>query len=121
MSVRYEIDAVRSVVLVTVEGVVSDEDYFAAGEQLRRDPAFRSHFCELIDLSAASLAGLTTDGVRRIAAHEPDRDSKARTAIVAPSDLEFGIARMFEALREQRSRVAAFRDMDEARRWLGLT
>jgi len=120
MSIRYEIDTARSAVLVTVEGVVTAEDYFTVDEELRRDPSFRSHFCELIDLTAADLARITSDGVRRIAAHDPDRNANVRTAIVAPRDLEFGIARMFEVLREHRSQIAVFRDMDEARRWLGL-
>ncbi len=41
--------------------------------------------------------------------------------MVAEKDVSFGMARMYEMLREaEPDQIKVFRDMAEARRWLGL-
>ncbi len=46
---------------------------------------------------------------------------KSRRAIVAETDIKFGMARMYEMYGEaDPTQIEVFRDMAEARRWLGL-
>ncbi len=48
-------------------------------------------------------------------------DEKSRRAIVADKDITFGMARMYEVFREDApEEIKLFRDIAEARRWLGL-
>ena len=62
---------------------------------------------------------VTTDGVRALVAEPLVLAPDSRRAVVVPSDLGFGMARMYEMLREDRGGVTrAFRDFDEARRWV---
>jgi len=44
---------------------------------------------------------------------------ESRRALVVPSDLGFGMARVFEQRSGERRRdIRVFREIDEARRWL---
>ena len=62
---------------------------------------------------------MTSAGVRELASRSPVLAHSSRRAIVAPSDLGFGMARMYGALREESGGgVRVFRDLDEARRWV---
>ncbi len=64
---------------------------------------------------------MTVDGVRTMVDLNPwGRGS--RRAAVAPSDLAFGLARMYEALTQlEHGEFQVFRTMNEAMEWLGLT
>jgi len=50
-----------------------------------------------------------------------DPDIMRKVAILAPSDLSFGMMRMLAAMRERPGLVLdVFRDLEEAKAWLGL-
>jgi hypothetical protein len=74
------------------------------------------------DLRSARLSFSAVD-IREIARFIHERQPEKplpRLAVVATRDLEFGLARMFETWREDRSTdVRVFRDYDEAVRWAG--
>lgn len=44
----------------------------------------------------------------------------SRRAVVVPSDLGFGMARMYEMLRTKGGAPRVFRDYDEAVRWVTM-
>lgn len=72
------------------------------------------------DLRSARLSFSAVD-IREIARFIHERQPEKplpRLAVVAPRDLEFGLARMFETWREDRATdVRIFRDYEEAVRW----
>jgi hypothetical protein len=119
MRVRREIDPAQRVVTLGVSGDLDDEGLLSLAAELRQDPGVDSDFAFLIDLREASGKTVTTEGVRALIAQPLVLSPESRRAVVVPSDLGYGMARMYEMLREDRGGSArAFRDFDEARRWV---
>jgi hypothetical protein len=80
----------------------------------------------LWDLREADLSALESDHVRLVVeATEPAAATRpgGLTALVFSQDAGYGLGRMFEilqGLRDPSLRRRSFRDLAEARRWLGL-
>jgi hypothetical protein len=119
MRVSREIDRENRVVVLGVTGALDDDGLLQLVSQLRSDPEVKPDFALLIDLREADGVAVTSLGVRALSAQPLVLSPTSRRAVVVPSDLGFGMARMYEMLREDRGGVArAFRDLGEARRWL---
>ena len=62
---------------------------------------------------------VTVKGVHALVQQPLIFSPDSRRAVVVPSDLGFGMARMYQTLRDELGgRVGVFRDFDEARRWV---
>ncbi len=113
-------DSSLGVVFSTFQGVVTKEDILAQVEMFRTDPAFQPSFNHLIDTRGTTRFDVSTDGLRAVSMHSAFNE-KSRRAVVAEKDEMFGMARMYEVFREDApDQMTVFRDMAEARRWLGL-
>lgn len=115
-----EIDADRRVVVVTVEGDLGDEDLVALYRELKSSPQLRPDFGLLVDLRAAKGRLVTAEGVRKLAGRALVLDPESPRAVVVPSDFGYGMARMYSLWRNERGGVEIFRDIADARRWIGL-
>ena len=78
----------------------------------------------LWDLSQCNVSNLTTDDVHSVA-HTPRKYAEMRkggkTAIVAPTDITFGLTRMYEFMTDMQNysfKTQAFRTTQEAYQWL---
>ena len=115
-----EIDASNRVVTLAVSGELSDEGLLSLSAALRIAPEVEPDFGLLIDLRYAVGRNVTTKGVQELAwlplVFFPD----SRRAVVVPSDLGFGMARIYQSLRDEQpgGGIGVFRDLDEARRWV---
>lgn len=102
---------------VTVELLLDAVHSFYAGEPTR---------LVLWDFRDADFSSLKAEHVRLlVGATEPAARTRpgGQTALVFSGDAGYGLGRMFEMLQELQSAEVdrrSFRDMDEARRWLGL-
>jgi hypothetical protein len=118
MSLSYTIDANRRLIIVRARGVLTETDVSRAREQLRRDPGFDPEFDQLFDARDVEDVALSKEGMARLA----DTSILApavRRAFVAVTTLQYGMARMFTAVSEQRHHVTqVFRRLDEAEAWL---
>ena len=84
-----------------------------------RPPGVQPDFSLLIDLRQADGRSVTREGVRALAAHPLVLSPTSPRAVVVPTDLGFGMARMYELRAEPRGgTVRVFRDYDEAQHWL---
>ncbi len=120
MPIISQIDSSLGVVFSTFQGVVTKEDILAQVEMFRTDPAFQPSFNHLIDTRGTTRFDVSTDGLRAVSMHSAFNE-KSRRAVVAEKDEMFGMARMYEVFREDApDQMTVFRDMAEARRWLGL-
>ena len=125
MPIRVNVDETRKLVEVVFEGELTESDIADLMDRHLRDP--RSAFpLGLFDLCGVTAMSLSSDSVRdaagRVAEHVNSRLEGGKLAIVAPRDLLFGMARMYEILRsESPVEVRVFRQRDEAESWLGLT
>jgi hypothetical protein len=120
MGMSYTIDRVRRVVLTRAWDVLTFTELRDVMTRIAADPAFDASFSSLADLSGVTSIAIDPTGVASVA-RAPLFGPATRRAIVAPTDLAFGMARMFATYADQASQdVRVFRDMALATDWLGL-
>lgn len=116
----HEIDVARRVVVSRAWGVLSTAEFLAHYEAVATDPDFDPTFAQLVDLRDVTAFNVDVITLRSKALQSMFRPG-TRRAIVASSDVTFGLARMFGTYAESASQsIAVFRAIDEAERWLGL-
>jgi hypothetical protein len=107
------------VVVLRVSGTLGDRELAALADQLEKGPDVETDFSLLIDLREADGRKVTSAGVRALAKRRLVLSPESRRAVVVPSELGFGMARMYELLCGDRGgSTRTFRDCDEARRWV---
>ena len=99
---------------------MTDADLLTHVQAVRSDPGFDPALNQFVDLSDVTDVVMTSAGIRSLAAANPFGPG-ARRAVVAPLDLTYGMARMYQLLCEPTARhhLAIFRDMPSAVAWLG--
>jgi len=114
---RFDPNASESFSIASFEGTMTDEDFLAAftGKlvDITRDL--------LVDLHGLNDFKLTTATVQQaVAKFKPVAHKRLRkVAVVAPADVVFGVARMYEMMRpDSKSPYHVFRDFETAREWL---
>ena len=116
---RYDLDPETGILILEVSGPLGDEDLLEIAEAVV--PYADSASGLLADLLQADGKQVSAQGVRVLGRWEEVFPSEFRVAILVPSDLGYGMARMFSTHREAKGEsVRVFRELDEARRWLGL-
>jgi len=117
--ITHKIDASKGVVFTTLWGELTLEEARSNTEVMRNDPAFRPSMWQLADARKVT-SEISAEGVKELARTTPFARG-SRQAIVVESDLVYGVSRMY-ALRQAEGGidVKPFRDMQEARAWLGL-
>jgi hypothetical protein len=126
MPIRIQVDSAARLRLAVFEGTIGDDDLIDAYAAVLGDPDFDPTLNDLVDGRAIRRLDVTPAGVRRLAelVQQIDHFSlPTKVAVVAADDFAYDTARMYEALRvDQRAPAEhrVFRDMAEARRWLGL-
>jgi hypothetical protein len=123
MPIVYAIDPDRSRVTLAYTGTITDRDLLDTFDRLYRDPGHRVGMDELSDLREVRSVEVTAKGLQDLAIRTSLQLDRARqtwrVAIVAPADVVFGMARMYELLREgSPERVMVFRDLPAAESWL---
>ena len=125
MPIVYDLRAVVRTVAIAYEGRVTEPEYHAAYVRLYTDPAYRSGYSELVDCRGVTAFDVSVQAIRNVgemavvAAGTPP--APARVAIVAGDDVMYGLSRLYQTSQEPTSEVVeVFRNLAEARRWLGL-
>jgi hypothetical protein len=112
------IDVARRRVSCRAEGVLTQRDIFDEQPRVRTHPGFDPMFDQLIDLTAATDLDFDYSSMSSVANTTIFRPG-ARRALVANTAVQYGIARMFQALSEGNNHVVAiFRDLADAEAWL---
>jgi hypothetical protein len=121
MPLAYVIHAELRLVVVRAWGVLSTDEVLAVIGALYQDPQFRSDFRELVDARKVTVLHVSPAGIREIATSNP-YSSAARRAIVVSSEVAFGMARMYEMMRDPSpDEVQVFREYASALEWLGVS
>jgi hypothetical protein len=119
MPAYFKIDKEHRLVMSTISGVLTMADALAHQENLRKHPDFDPSFSQLMDGTQLTRVELKREEVQRLA-----RDSifspDSRRAFVTNSDAAFGMARMFETLRDAMGEkgIRVFRNLDEGLDWV---
>ena len=121
MPMTYRLHPTLPLILARVEGELTlahVRDYVRA---LRHEPRVTAEWCDLVEMAGMTSAITTVEWVAFRAWLE-QYPAFPRSAIVALTDAEFGIARMYElAARRKEGGVRVFRERTEAIAWLGYT
>lgn len=124
MSIRYCVDQGRHLLLTVMEGAVTMEDLFAYVDAVISE--FKCiDFCELITIGE-STTSLTSNEISELASRTNalfglQPANYIRTAIVAPSNLGFGLSRVFQSHQNRSSEeFAVFKELKQATDWLEL-
>ena len=107
---------------IAFSGPIGDRDLLDAFEGLLSGE-YDASADDLIDLSAVSHMGVTSAGLHRLLALYEEREDtghRTRNAIIAPTDVLYGVSRMFQALHGdgKPDELEVFRGRDEALRWM---
>jgi hypothetical protein len=114
-----EIDADRGLVMTRLVGPVSVAEVEAHNRELAKNPQFKPHFQQLVDVTELTKL-YDSDAVKR-SAEEHIFAPGVRRALVAPSDAAFGMSRMWAIQSESSGqRIEVFRELDRAKEWLQL-
>ncbi len=124
MPISYRWDAAKRFLRTTVRGHVTDVDLTEHLACIVNDPAIAAPIHELVDLTEAERLDFSAARLQQLAAatvSHGERFRGMRTAVVAPTDVGFGIARMYELLADSLGSpitVAVFRTVEQAEAWL---
>lgn len=114
----------KSLTVLTVRGAVSADEFSRIiREFYETGPLTEKVLCDLTDSALDHLRSDEVVGISRTPRHLPETRISGKTAIVAPTDLAFGLARMYEFSSDPVEApfvVRVFRTMEEARKWLEI-
>lgn len=120
MPCAYTIDLARSLVLSRGWGEVTDRELLAHVRALTADPGFARNFHQFIELRDVTDVQITASTIREMVKLNPF-GAGARRAVVVTSDVVFGMARMYQILRDESpDEFEIFRKLDDALRWLEI-
>jgi len=116
----YLIDVAQGLVFSRAWGVLTDGELHWHAETLAADPRFNPGFRQIASFLDVSDMRVSPEGVRTLAQMNPFRRD-SRRAVVVPSDVIFGLTRMFEAhINADQDQFRAFRSLGPAFEWVGV-
>ncbi len=122
MPVRYHIDTKRNLVTFTAYGVLEEHEYKESRARLAEDPRFQPGMNQMADFHSVEKQKFTQEGHDRFIEQEialKPLFGNYRQAIVANSDLHFGLTRQVLAeLGESPKETQVFHTRAEAEAWL---
>ena len=122
MPIQVRVDETRGLVELVFAGELTDSEFKETVNRYLLEP-FAAFPLGLFDLTDVTVMDVSAESVRnvarRVSLHVDSRLEEGKLAIVAPRDLLFGMARMYEMLRDDSPvEVRVFRERDEAESWL---
>jgi len=124
MPLRYKIIENKRLVYVLGTEIVTFDELVENIKELSDDPLYKPPMRKLVDYRRLQMIELSMQESERFAQEKELRRASfenEQCAIVAPKDVNFGIARMHAALMDQSTMTTkVFRDLEDARAWLGI-
>ena len=120
MPASYKVDIEQRWVHTMIWGEVSLADILSALEKGLMDPEVDPNFAEIVDLTEVTRMNLSGDEMRVLAQKSAFSPSARRAIVVPDNDVVFGLARMYEILRELQGEtgIRIFHTLDEALSWV---
>lgn len=121
MAIDITHDKDKDILVVTVIGELSLASLKAAAQQIISSDEYAANIAALWDLRQMDTSNINQDFFKNLIALREKRTERegAKLALVANSDLKFGLSRMYEMLSDDLPQsMHVFRTIDEARNWL---
>lgn len=124
MPISYRFHTDRNLLVTRYRGTVTDDEFVATYREIYEHPDAKPGLSELVDLRDVSSVQTSARAMRLVTGlvqqFHGEAAEQMRTAVLASTDLEFGLSRMYQAIAaETPEHVEAFRDGAEALAWLG--
>lgn len=119
MPAFYKIDRERRLVLSTASGVLSLSDALSHMEKLSKDLDFDPRYSQIADFTQVTKIQLSAQDIHDLA-RRSIFSTQSRRAFIVPNDVAYGLARMFEMLRENQGEtgIGIFRSLEDALDWV---
>ena len=120
MPVSVTIDPERRLTITIGEGVVTDEEFLRAREQLLANPAFDPDFDRIWDFHAVTDSQVSDAVATRLIATSPNSEKPICRAVVVSERATpmTAILDFINRIRQTNRRIAAFPDRDRAEKWI---
>ena len=110
-------------VITTYTGVVTDEELLSSARErttpIEKTDSYRYLLSDFTDVSSFEVSSAAIRRIAHLADKMIQRNPGIRVAAVLPTDLEFGMGRMWQSLTKKGEATAVVvRTMDEAVKWL---
>ena len=120
MPISYTIDHEKKLVITRLRDAVTEDQVYEHNRLLRSDPLFDPSYKQLTDMTELGEVLVGTGMIKDTARDHFFLPGVAR-ALVAPSDVVYGMARMFAIHSESMGqKIEVFRELEAAEMWLGL-
>lgn len=122
--ITFALDPANRVRTAQYTGIVDDTQLLQAYAALLADPDYDATVNDLVDLRGVARLEVSAEALRQLISMYTPVDQlgvRTRLAVVAGSDLTFGMSRMYELLRGDGTpeEIRVFRSYDDAVAWLG--
>ena len=125
MTIESHVRPEHNMAIFVHTGRVPDDEFLAFYKSFFESDAFKPPMNLLVDLRETNSSSRSPEALLRFAelveAKLADITASTKVAVVAPKDLSFGLARMYEVLSDSvHWNFVVFRAMDAVLAWLGL-
>jgi hypothetical protein len=122
-SITFSFEIAKRTRVARFVGAITDRELIDAFDRLLHDPAYDASLNDLVDLREVTHMGVTSAGLHRLIALYDERGPavlNTRNAFVAPTDVLYGVSRMFQTMRGEAppAEIEVFRTLDEAESWI---
>jgi hypothetical protein len=122
--ITFALDQATRIRMAQYTGIVDDAQLLTSYAALLSDPDYDATLNDLVDLRGVARLEISADAMRQLISMYRPVDKlgvRTRLAVVAASDVTFGMSRMYELLRgdEVPEEIRVFRSYDDAVAWLG--
>ena len=124
MPILFEVIQDKEYFIAKYIGTITGDDVLKEHEQFFSAGQWHPGLNALVDFSDADLSEAQNSVIKRVARYfenflKANPTNSVKTAIYAPADFPFAIARIYEAMATQAPQtVQVFRDLSDAKTWL---
>ncbi len=125
MPIIFDFKPEYNMVVCRQVGAIDDEEFLTSYRSLFEDHRFKPSTKLLVDLSQADSSQRSQEAIQGFARYMKEwmqkTEEKSRVVVIAPRDVSFGLARMYEAYSESpQIDFSVFREADAALEWLDI-
>ena len=125
MPITFQVRPEHNLVILVHIGTITDDEFLAFYRSLYENDRITPSMNLLVDLRQADSTTRSSDVLRKFAGFIETKltgiPERPKVAVVAPEDLSFGLARMYEAFADSVPwDFEVFREMNAALAWLDL-
>jgi len=125
MPIHFDFMTDYNLVVCRQVGNIDDQEFLGAYRSLFESGRFDPTMDLVVDLRRADSSNRSQEAIQEFAGYlkkwMQKTDKRSRVAVIAPRDVSFGLARMYEAYADSAHKdFTVFRDEDTAVEWLGI-